>query len=209
MLGKTSLLRTAARPLSSAAALPMTPPIPLFGASGRYASALYAAAAKKGELTKVETDLKKFSEIMASSPNIKAFVESPSVPRDKKAAGIKAMMTEVGACESTKNAFLTMADNARLGDAGKLSALFADLMVAARGEVTAKVTVATEPGEKERAAIRKQIDGYLEAGQKDVEMEIVVNPGLISGMTVEIGDKFIDMSAATQLKKLQSLLKMM
>ena len=43
-------------------------------------------------------------------------------------------------------------------------------------------------------------------GQKDAEITISVNPGLIEGMTIEIGDKFIDMSVATQLKKLQTLL---
>jgi F0F1-type ATP synthase delta subunit len=32
------------------------------------------------------------------------------------------------------------------------------------------------------------------------------DPGLISGHTIEIGDKFIDYSTATQLKKLSALL---
>eukprot|EP00967_Tisochrysis_lutea_P000043 scaffold58_cov28-Tisochrysis_lutea.AAC.1 len=59
MLGRSlSALRCAnARALSSAA-LPEKPPIALFGIAGRYASAIYSAAAKKGELAKVDADLK-------------------------------------------------------------------------------------------------------------------------------------------------------
>ena len=40
-----------------------------------------------------------------------------------------------------------------------------------------------------------------------IALETKVDPGLVSGITVEIGDKFLDYSVATQLKKLQSLLK--
>ena len=52
-LGRTR--RAGTRALSS---LPETPPLPLFGIGGRYATAIYTAAAKKGELEKVDTDLK-------------------------------------------------------------------------------------------------------------------------------------------------------
>ena len=38
-------------------------------------------------------------------------------------------------------------------------------------------------------------------------MSTKVDAELVSGITVEIGDKFLDYSVATQLKKLQALLK--
>jgi hypothetical protein len=52
-----SKVRAGARPLSTAV-LPDKPPIALFGIAGRYASAIYSAAAKKGELAQVDQDLK-------------------------------------------------------------------------------------------------------------------------------------------------------
>ena len=54
-----------------------------------------------------------------------------------------------------------------------------------------------------------QFSVYLplqEAGQTKVHMQVKVDPGLIHGVTIEIGDKFIDYSVATQLKKLAVLL---
>jgi len=35
---------------------------------------------------------------------------------------------------------------------------------------------------------------------------VVVDPALISGITIECGDSFIDLSVATELKKLHTLL---
>ena len=46
-----------------------------------------------------------------------------------------------------------------------------------------------------------------EGGQKKISLTTKVDSSLVSGITIEIGDKFLDYSVATQLKKLQSLLK--
>ena len=34
----------------------------------------------------------------------------------------------------------------------------------------------------------------------------IIDPALVAGVTIEVGDRYMDLSAATQLKKLQSLL---
>ena len=46
-----------------------------------------------------------------------------------------------------------------------------------------------------------------EAEATRVDTTRALDPALVSGITVEIGDKFLDYSVATQLKKLQALLK--
>jgi F-type H+-transporting ATPase subunit O len=83
--------------------------------------------------------------------------------------------------------------------------MFNELMVAAKGEVTAHVTTAQELDAAGQAAMSKSLDELLAKGQA-VTVSYSVDPGLISGHTIEMGDKFIDYSAATQLKKLTALL---
>ena len=114
MLRLAPQLRTSGARALSTAAMPATPPIALFGSAGRYASALYTAAFKKGELLKVETDLQTLSGLMNSSPAIKGFMENPAIPRSKKALGVSSMLAAADACDSTKNVFATLAENARL-----------------------------------------------------------------------------------------------
>lgn len=199
-LGRTR--RAGTRALSS---LPETPPLPLFGIGGRYATAIYTAAAKKGELEKVDTDLKAFSEALEGMPALTAFIGNPNVPRAEKAATLVACLDKMGGCTTSKNAVAVVADGGRSTDLKKVLSMFNELMVAAKGEVTAHVTTAQELDAAGQAAMSKSLDELLAKGQA-VTVSYSVDPGLISGHTIEMGDKFIDYSAATQLKKLTALL---
>jgi len=200
------VLRSGARPLSTAAALPAEPPIALFGIAGRYANALYGAAAKRSDLLTVEQDLKVFSAELAKSSRLQAFVADPGISRARKATGIRDVLDVTKACDTTKNALSVLAEGGRLKEVNKVITMYETLMSAAKGEVTAVITSSREIKEEEMADIRAKVDSFLDAGQTKVHLEVRVDPGLIHGVTIEIGDKFIDYSVATQLKKLAALL---
>ena len=188
------------------AAAETTPPV-MFGTAGRYANALYAAASKNKALAAVDGDLTLLKATLAASPALSAFCGDPSLGRDAKAKGITEVLTAAGANDTTKKAMATLAENGRLGDVTKVIDMYSELMTSAKGEVTAVVTSAEPLPAGELAQITKQLDSFLEPGQKKISLSTKVDPALVSGITVEIGDKFLDYSVATQLKKLQSLLK--
>mmetsp|Transcript_50224 Transcript_50224/g.130745 ORF Transcript_50224/g.130745 Transcript_50224/m.130745 type:complete len:205 (-) Transcript_50224:1664-2278(-) len=182
-------------------------PITMFGTSGRYANALYAAAAKKKALNAVADDLALLKDTLATSNTLHHFVTNPSIPRETKAASIVSLLTAAKAHDVTKNAMATLAEGGRMGDVVKVINMYTDLITAAKGEVKAVITSAAPLPADEMAAITKQLDSFLEPGQTKIDLTTKVDPGLVSGITVEIGDKFLDASVATQLKKLQGLLK--
>jgi len=208
MLGRSSALLRAARPmrLLSTAAMPMEPPIAMFGIAGRYATALYAAAAKKSELLDVEADFKLFKQTVDASPPLKHFVVDPSMSRTQKVAGMTSVMDAANASVSTKNAMLALAEGGRMADVFKVIDLYGELLTAAKGEVKAVVTSAKPLPAAELATIKEDLTKLLGEGQKSFSLETKVDPALISGHTIEFGDKFMDLSVATQLKKLQALL---
>jgi len=204
-----SLRRGTARPmrrLLSTAEMPMDPPIAMFGIAGRYANALYAAAAKKSELFDVQADLKLFKGAMDTSPALRGFVIDPSVSRSKKAAGVATIMDAANASASTKNAMAALAEGGRMGDVFKVMDLYDDLLTAAKGEVKAVVTSAKSLPDSEVAEIKEGLKKLLGPGQKSFTLATKVDPALISGITIEFGDKFMDLSVASQLKKLQALM---
>lgn len=179
----------------------------LFGTSGRYANALYAAASKKSETMAVADDLALLKETLAASPTLTNFVENPSISREAKAKGMLAHLTAAKASGTTKNAMAALAEGGRMGMVVKVIDMYTDLIIASKGEVKAVITSAEPLPAAELSAITKQLDSFLEAGQTTINLTTKVDPGLVSGITVEIGDKYLDCSVATQLKKLQSLLK--
>ena len=189
----------------STAALPKVAPIKMYGIAGRYTNALYAAAANKSELLLVEADLKLFKETMATSAALRNFVIDPSISRSKKVAGVASLCTEAGACESTKNALSALAEGGRMSEIKKVIDMYGQLLSAAKGELTAVITSA-EPLEKAQV---DEVVGALSAmtgGTGKVTVETKLDPSLIAGMTVTFGDKYIDMSVASQMKRLNSLL---
>jgi F-type H+-transporting ATPase subunit O len=181
----------------------------MFGTSGRYANALYAAAAKTKPpaLLEVADDLALLKDTISTSPVLHNFVVDPSISREAKSKGIVALLTSAKACDTTKNAMATLADGGRLGDVFKVIDMYTDLITAAKGEVKAVLTSAEPIPAADMAEITKSLDSFLTAGQTTIKLTTKVDPGLVSGYTIEIGDKYLDYSVATQLKKLQSLLK--
>ena len=151
----------ASRRMLATSELPLTPPMTMFGTAGRYANALYAAAAKKGELLAVESDFKLFKETVDASPVLANFVSDPSVSRTAKVSGITSLMDSAKASESTKNAMAAMAEGGRLGDVFKVMDLYGDLLTAAKGEVAAIITSAKPLSDAEVKQIQDSLGQFL------------------------------------------------
>lgn len=185
--------------------MPQEAPIQMYGIAGRYANALYSAAAKKKALLDVEADLDLFKATVGTSATLHNFIVDPSISRNAKVAGIKELMTSAKASAVTTNAMMALAEGGRMGEVFKVIDMYTELITAAKGDVKAIVTSAAKLSPEEL----KGLDGQIEAmvGKKaNVSIETRVDPSLIKGMKIEVGDKFIDLSVATQLKKLHSFL---
>ena len=60
------------------------PPIQVFGIEGRYAHAMYSAAAKEKNLEKVESELKQVDELIKSNAKLSEYLENPTLDKFKK-----------------------------------------------------------------------------------------------------------------------------
>lgn len=201
-----SLARPALRAGSRTMAteLPTEAPIKMFGTSGRYANALYAAAAKKGALLDVEADLKLFKETCAGSAALKAFVIDPSISRTSKAAGISATMDAAKASEATKNMMIALAEGGRMGEVFKVIDMYGEILAAAKGEAKAVITTATEAKPGEIKKIVEMVKAKI--GVTELAYEVKVDPAIYTGYTVNLGDKFLDASGATATLKVYKAL---
>jgi F-type H+-transporting ATPase subunit O len=104
----------------------------------------------------------------------------------------------------TKNFFTVLADNNRLGEAGKIFDTFGELVAHARGQVTAFVTTADPLSAEEADEIRKGLGDILPKG-KALTLVQRVDPAIIGGVVIDVGDKHIDLSIASRIKQVQNL----
>ncbi|KAG0221573.1 hypothetical protein BGW41_006680, partial [Actinomortierella wolfii] len=185
-------------------------PAVLHGIEGRYATALYSAAAKKQALETVESDLKQVKAVVEKDAKLRAFLENPTINRNEKKDGVKKMLGAGKYSDLTKNFFDTLAENGRLYDTVKIINSYDTLMSAHRGEVQVTITSAKELDAKD---INK-IKGFLSKSsyvspKQTLVVSNKVNPSILGGLVVEFGDKTIDLSVSSKVNKLNQLLQVL
>jgi F-type H+-transporting ATPase subunit delta len=174
------------------------------GVAGRYATALFDLARENKSLDRVEADLTALEAALAESPELRATIVSPVFSRDDLAAAVKAFAARMDLGSETSNTLGLLARNRRLFVLPSLIASVKAMMAAARGEVAARVTSAKPLSEAQTDALR----AALKAGVgKDVDLDVVVDEGLIGGLVVKVGSRMIDSSIRSKLAKLQNVMK--
>ncbi|CAO3634560.1 unnamed protein product [Cunninghamella echinulata] len=190
----------------AAAATSVKAPLTLFGIDGRYATALYTAAARQNALEAVEKDLKTFESAVAKNKSIESFLENPVISRKEKKEGIKSLLTKGGKVHNlTENFFETLAENGRLAETSKVIASYGELMSAHRNELPLVITSAKA---LDKASLNKIADSLTKSPLAEGKKLIVSNKikaDILGGLLVEIGDKSIDLTVSTKLAKLNKL----
>jgi F-type H+-transporting ATPase subunit O len=181
-------------------------PIQVFGTEGRYATALYSAATKKKALDAVEKDLKTFSETLKKDGRLADFLADPSIQKSLKAQGLVSACDKLKMNELSKNLFLALAENGRFSLVEAVSTSFNTIMAAHRGEVVCEVTTAKAIDGPMKKEVEAAIGKFMKQGQKSI-VNYKVDPSIIGGMVVSIGDKYADMSIATKLNKYSEIIK--
>ena len=203
-LTRLALQRVAAAPAARsmpvrAFAADHAPPVKLFGIPARYANATYTAASKAGVLDKVEMELLAFKDVLGKNSGFADFLSNPTVSRDDKVTTIDKMFEGGKTQAVTKNLMSTMAANNRLEDAGKVADAYAELMKAKRGELDAVVTTAVALTKAQAKTVSDALKA--QAGGKAVSITTKVDQSILGGLTVQIGDKYMDMSVKSKIDK--------
>merc|ERR1712168_220826 len=163
-------------------------PIQLFGIEGRYAHALYSAASKEGSLNLVEKELSGFQSYVDANPALAEFIANPTIKRkENKVSHI------------TVNFLNEMAENGRLPKMGSIFGAFSTIMSAERGEVVCSVTTAKPLGDEMLEEVKSALNGLVKETET-ITLSTKIDPAIIGGMQITVGDKYIDMSMASKIK---------
>ncbi|XP_075145858.1 ATP synthase subunit O, mitochondrial [Haematobia irritans] len=175
------------------------PPIQVFGLEGRYATALYSAATKMKQLDQVEKDLIAFQATLKKDKKLRESVVSPIVNKKVMGTALKESADKLRWAAATGNLLNLMANNGRLSSLDGVINAFSVIMAAHRGEVVCEV-VSAKPLD---SAQSKQLEGALKSflkSNQSLKITTRVDPSIIGGLIVSIGDKYVDMSIASKVK---------
>lgn len=138
-------------------------------------------------------------------PALKEYLENPIVARQDKEEDMLAICSDLS--DISKAFIRVLAENGRLGETEKVLGTFSTLMNAKRGLVEVTVTSAEKLSKSQLTSLQDSLaTRFLEKGQS-LKLSTSVNAEMLGGLQVQIGDKFIDLSVASQLNKLSKHLE--
>jgi len=192
---------------SSVAQQLVKPPIQVFGMEGRYACALYSAASKQKALDAVEKDLINFQATVKKDPKLYDFIVNPTIKRSVKAKILKDASDQIKFNPATGFLLEVLAENGRLKKLDSVIQAYRLIMAAHRGEVVCEVTTAKPLDGSQRKELEAQLKKFVKSNET-ILLTAKVDPSIIGGMVVSIGDKYVDMSVASKVKKYTDLISL-
>ncbi len=170
----------------------------------RYAArlALLLRAERKGEGAEVEDQLFRFSRILDGESQLSALLSDYSTPVQGRIALLdKLLANQVN--DSTK-ALLAQTIELLHGErADEAVRDLAELAVSRRGEVVANVSAAAPLSESQRARLTELLTRTY---SHPVSVQLHVDPSLLGGLTVTVGDEVIDGSLSSRLASAETRL---
>lgn len=169
----------------------------------RYAAALLHAAVKAGELERVEAEVKALADMFNRSPQLLKFLAQPLVPFNEKAQRLRRRL-EGRVSSVTLNFLLAVVKHKRVEAFDHIVRVFTDVVREYRGEVVAEVTSAVPLTEAERAMTVRRLQ---EITGKKVLLREKVDPSIVGGMRIIVGDKLLDLSLRGHLERIRERLR--
>jgi len=172
-----------------------------------YADSLLQLAQQAGGMEKAEAigeELAALDAAIASEPAFGELLRSPMVDRDRRGEALRKVLGD-WASDLLLRTVLVMNRRGRAASVATLSAAYRDLLDEVAGRVA--VTVFT-PGESADAALETLVkDRVKQSLGLDATIETRRDEQMIGGLKLRIGDRLVDGSVATRLRRLrQSLL---
>ena len=172
-------------------------------ASLQYANAMADIALAQGAAEPAAKQLQDFGAAYAQSAELRTFLASPAVGIEDKHAVIEKIANRLGASKIIRNFLFVIADHRRTHLLPEVIAAFEQVIRERQGVDEAEVTSAVELSaaqKKEMAATLARLTG------KKVETRYALDPALLGGAVVRIGDTIYDGSLRSRLNEMRARL---
>ena len=157
--------------------------------------AMVLAAEAEGGLDDLEDGLFRFGRVVSATPDLRAALADASLPEQGKRRLLGTLLDgKVTAVTlSLINQMVAHPRGRSLNDALDLCA---DIAARRRQQLIAVVRSATELSASQR---RRLADALARSYGHDVHLDVVIDPSVVGGISVQIGDELIDGTAASRM----------
>jgi F-type H+-transporting ATPase subunit delta len=161
-----------------------------------YAAALFEVARAEGALDQVEDELFRFARTVEQSTKLREALHDISLPAEHRASMVAELLGQK-ASPHTVNLIAFIVASGRVRELSSIVDALVEKAAAERAKALAEVRAAVPLGPEERekltAAIRR-------ATGKAVEIKVLVDPSVIGGLLIRVGDQVFDGTVRRRLQ---------
>jgi F-type H+-transporting ATPase subunit delta len=160
-------------------------------------------ALAQGAAEPAAKQLREFGAAYAESTELRTFLASPAVSMEAKHAVIEKIVARLGASKIIRNFLFVLADHRRTQLIPEVIAAFHQVIRQRQGVAEAEVSSAIEL----RTAQKKEMSATLaRLTGKKIEAKYALDPALLGGAVVRIGDTIYDGSLRSRLNEMRARL---
>jgi F-type H+-transporting ATPase subunit delta len=174
----------------------------LQGIASKYSEAVLELAVNLKQEEKVLNEIKLIAEVIASDREMTIIINHPSIDAAEKKEFLNSLFAGK-ISELSANLIGLLADKRRLDLIPFIEISYRELLNKRKNIVSATLSCSERLADSAVANIKAQLAEHL---GKTLELEVKVDPTLIGGVVLRMGDQVIDGSLKGQLKALEKAL---
>jgi ATP synthase F1 delta subunit len=163
-----------------------------------YAEALVEAAKESGKLDQIHEQLDEVADAIAGNHDLQVFLFSPYFSSSEKREGVERAIT--GAEPELVNFLDLLTEKHRMPAIFRIRERFDELWAEENKQLDVTVTSAIELEESVLEHIRSEIE---EKTGQTVELTAEVDPDILGGLVLRVGNMVLDASLSSKLEKLR------
>ncbi|MBN2980729.1 MULTISPECIES: F0F1 ATP synthase subunit delta [Cohnella] len=169
----------------------------------RYAKALFDLSSEKGIVSETETELKAIVDALKQNADFRAFMTFPNIDTSKKIAAFKAIFGQA-VSQAVLDTISLLIERDRQTELPAILDAYVKVAGEALGRAEAHVATPKPLTEGEKEQLAAKFGALL---GKTVRVNETVDPTLLGGLTVRIGDTLYDGSLRGKLERLEKSLQ--
>lgn len=165
----------------------------------KYSKALFKLAKTHLALDQIRSDLKTFAKLFDQEPHLKGFLSAPQVSKKDKISVLEKTLKSKVADYFLEFLFLLLKKN-RIGYISDIRSFFERLVKEEMGIVPTRVYTSRVLDKALLLKLRQNLEKKI---GKKLDIEVIVEPKILGGLSVYIGNRVIDKSVKYQLDSLK------
>jgi F-type H+-transporting ATPase subunit delta len=161
-----------------------------------YAQALFQVARAEGVLDQVEDELFRFARLLEREPKLREALTDIGLPPEHRANMVQELLGPK-ASPHTTNIIAFLVQQGRARELPKIIDSLVELAAEEERRAVAEVRTAAPLDDQQRATLAAAI---ARATGKQVDMKVIVDPTVIGGLLVRVGDQVFDGTVRRRLE---------